>query len=383
MKSGFSAILLLVMIVSPVLAQQPNTGTATMIVNGVTSFTYPILNVPLPRGLDQNVTVQGVPNAPFYLFAGPQLLTSGAPALGGLLDVDIFSGYVALMDGLANPAYVTDATGVFSTNIPLSSTATIGSSAAFQCVVADPTNVTHMASLTAASQCVVAQGLTVINLSVSGNGFQNVNLSTYGLNFPFYEQNYTSMWVNEDGSVTFNAGSGDFTPTPGELHSGSPRIAPQWTDLSVNYGGNVKCIINQSATAPQPVVRVEWNNMAEWNNSGGIHSFALELYPLVGDIEFQYLGFNNAMIYDELAGIAPGGNIFAQGSTSYSAQKDLSTMGGTPITGAPRESFWEWFGLVGMTYYTPTFNNPWDLTGSVRHFFAVGAGASGAYYIGT
>jgi hypothetical protein len=374
---------LLVLFGTSVFSQQANSSTAFMQVNGQGGPPFPIVGVLLPRGLPQNVTVQGVPNAPFVVFGAAQLFPTGVPALGGLLDVNILGGYATLMDGLANPAFVTDAFGSFSQNVPLAATAALNSSAAFQGIVADPTNVAYQATFTAASRVVVSQGLTTLTLAVSGNGSSNVNLTTYGLSFPFYEQTYTNFFVNEDGNISFTSGNGDFTPTPSELHSQQPRICPQWTDVDVNYGGNVRAIINQAATAAEPTIRIEWNNMAAWSNTGGIHTFACMLYPLSGNIDLISGNFNNAMIYDQLTGIAPGSNIFPTGST-MSAVKDLSAMANTPITGVPRESFWEWFGIVGMTYFQPVplVSRPYDLTGRTVSFYAVGAGAAGAFYIG-
>jgi hypothetical protein len=234
---------------------------------------------------------------------------------------------------------------------------------------------------------VVVAGATTLILSIGTEGAQNVNLTSYGLSFPFYDVNYNNFWVNENGLVTFTSANGDFTPTPADLHSGQPKICPQWTDLSTSYGGNIRVIINQASTIPQPIIRVEWNNLAEWQNTGGIHTFYLEMFPWSGDMTFIYHPFNNAMIYDEMAGIAPGNNQYATGSTTMSVQKNLSNMAAVPVNGAPRESFWEWFGLTGgqMPYYQPVpyLSNPFDLTGSTVTFYGVGLGVTGGYYIGS
>jgi hypothetical protein len=36
-----------------------------------------------------------------------------------------------------------------------------------------------------------------------------------------------------------------------------------------------------------------------------------------------------------------------------------------------------------MPFYTAGFSNPWDMAGTVTNFLAIGAGGTGAYYIGS
>lgn len=52
-----------------------------------------------------------------------------------------------------------------------------------------------------------------------------------GFTFPFQGTDWTSVFVNGNGNLTFGVGDGDFTETVPELLSGPPRIAPLWDDL--------------------------------------------------------------------------------------------------------------------------------------------------------
>jgi hypothetical protein len=119
--------------------------------------------------------------------------------------------------------------------------------------------------------------------------------------------------------------------------------------------------------------------MAEWQNSGSRHTFTMDM-NIVGDITVTHDPFNGAMAYSELMGITPGTGILPPAPNNvWSAQKNLSAMPGSPITGLPNEAFWEWF----VPYPPSVFYNPWDMAGTVTNFFAIGAGATGAYYIGS
>ncbi|MEE2711421.1 MAG: hypothetical protein VX913_01480, partial [Planctomycetota bacterium] len=103
-------------------------------------------------------------------------------------------------------------------------------------------------------------------------------------------------------------------------------------------------------------------------------TFQLVMNMITGDIQVNHDPFNVAMVYDQLMGIAPGGNIIPAGG--WPAQQNLSSLPGTPYFGAINEAFWEWFGLNNgtMAYYTAGINNPWDMVGTTTNFTAISAG---------
>jgi hypothetical protein len=375
-------------------AQQPNTpGLADLRINGEGAVgPYPY-SANLPRGTTQSVVLLGLPNAPFSLAAAGSVLPSGLPLLGGLLDIDRNSGFTYVFDGLNDPSVRLNAGGFFIAGVPFPSTAALGASAALQAVVADPTNTPHGARFTAC--CVATVAEPIVPVPITFTGFEPgrpgtlFDLGPYGLSLPFYANTYSSVYVNSDGLVSFGGNSTDFTPTPEEFRSGPARAAPMWTDLDPGHLGAVVQVsvdtVGGAFASPQPGIRIDWIQMAEWSNVGLRHTFRMDI-DVLGDIQVSHDPSNGAMLYDELMGITPGTGLLPPApNNQWSAQKDLSALPGNPITGLPNEAFWEWFGISGgaMPFYTAGFNNPWDMAGTVTRFLAVGAGATGAHYIGS
>jgi hypothetical protein len=352
-------------------AQQPNLPTASMIVNGQAGPPFPISNVPVPRGLASSLRIDGLPNAIFVVANSPSLLASGLPWGGGLIDISL-TGMSYTLNGLTNGLYRTDGTGVYSVQIPIPATLAINSSRCFQAMVEDPSSPVG-ARLSAASRLVIVQGVSIVNLILAGNTSQNVSLTPYGIQIPYYSQNYSSIDVASDGLVCFGGGNTDFTPTPTEFQGGLPRIAGFWTDLEPQYGGTIEVHIDQSTTPA--LVSVRWTNIREWAGGGSPHTFRVDMTAApIGDIVIRQSPFNSAPGYDVLVGIAAGSNI------GISTQINFSNFIGGFEPGTVNRSYWEWFGLTSMIYYTAGFNNPWDLPGVNLHFYATGAGTSQPTY---
>jgi len=367
------------------LAQQPNTPNASMVVNGVSGPPYPITGVTLPVGLIQNVVVSSVAtNAPFVLFGAPSLYANGWPVLGGeLLDVNIGAGAFVLADGVANPAVFNTGAGAFVANLLLPVTATIGTQTAFQCLVADP-SAPSGARLTAATDTTVSPGLTVLTLATPNDGGVPVDFTAYGFTFPYYASNWTRIFVNNDGNVTFGGASTNFTPSPAAFQFHQPRIAPMWSDLDRSFpGASITATINPGVFAGPATVTIDWIAMAEWNNIGARHTFQLVMNAVTGDLTFNHPTSNVATIADQFVGITPGQNLLPP-SGVFAPFRNLSTLPGAPQLGPPNDAFWEWFGTVGgfAPTYTQGFTNPWDMAGTTTTFTAIGAGAPGAAYNG-
>ncbi|HSS52620.1 MAG TPA: hypothetical protein VLX28_27065 [Thermoanaerobaculia bacterium] len=57
-----------------------------------------------------------------------------------------------------------------------------------------------------------------------------------GFTFPYQGSNWTSLFVNSNGNLTFGVGDTDFSETVPEFLAGPPRIAPRWRDLDAGGG---------------------------------------------------------------------------------------------------------------------------------------------------
>ena len=71
-------------------------------------------------------------------------------------------------------------------------------------------------------------------LPVGDDDGVEVGLSTFA--FPFQGTNWSSVFVNGNGNLTFGAPNADFSESVAELLAGPPRIAPLWDDLFAPLG---------------------------------------------------------------------------------------------------------------------------------------------------
>ncbi|NXJ58772.1 TECTA protein, partial [Spizaetus tyrannus] len=58
-------------------------------------------------------------------------------------------------------------------------------------------------------------------------------------NFSFYGQRHRSLYVNNNGVVSFGIAVPEFTPQPFPLPGHRPFVAPYWADVDTGLGGNV------------------------------------------------------------------------------------------------------------------------------------------------
>ena len=65
-----------------------------------------------------------------------------------------------------------------------------------------------------------------------------IGLSTF--EFPFQGTNWSSVFVNDNGNLTFGAADADFSETVAELLAGPPRIAPLWDDFRVRWDSSLR-----------------------------------------------------------------------------------------------------------------------------------------------
>lgn len=357
--------------------QQWNSFTATMFVDGANGPPVPMV-YPCSRGLPHSLNLQGLPYAPFILYGSPTLLSQGI-FIGGPGVVDINPvGYYTLFNGMTNPLFNTGASGFWTANFTLAGSTPLNTTQSYQGLLADASAPTG-ARLTMATKLVVSPGLTTQAITLGDNDYATYSFPTNGItNFPFYNATFTTMFVSANGYCSFNGADDDFTPTIGEFNSSYPRMAPKWADLHPELGGSINVQTNLADTPP--TVTVNWVALPEWANNGANHTFSLKLYSQIGDIELIHGPMSPpVMSYESMTGITRGGGLGPNTGT----QKNLSNMFATPIQGAPNENFVECYGNTSMAYYCGSVNNPFDLTGRTVTFYAMGAGATGGYYIGT
>ncbi len=361
------------------MGQQYNSSTASMVFNGADGPPYPVNPANLPRGVVSTCVLGGLANSPFVVFASNALAPASLFYFNGFVDISLTNGFAIALNGLTQPIWSLDASGVFNAPFTISASTPLGAAKCWQAAVADFTN-PFGASLTAATRTVVTPGITTLPQSIGSNSGTSVSLTPYQLSIPFYASTYTTMHVWQDGTISFNQPcNGDFTPTDVEFLTQMPRIAAFWTDLEPGGQSTISVQIDQS-TPGINVITTSWANLLEWSGTGVPHTFRIKIYAPVGDIEVQHSNFNNAAQYDILTGITPGS---LSGSTTTYPWSDLSATATSPVLGTANQPIYEWFGLPSFPYYTPGLVRPFDLTGRTVYFSAIGTGATGARYAAT
>ncbi len=169
----------------------------------------------------------------------------------------------------------------------------------------------------------VTGGRYVLDLSVI-NGFL-LNLGddssqelALGFTFPFNGADYTSVFVNSNGNLTFGSGDTDFSESVSELLNDQPRIAPLWDDLSPNNGGLV--IADGDASS----MTVTFSGVPEFISTGA-NTFSVTLFD-TGDFVISY---GDVTATDGLAGASEGGGAADPGATDLSANGPYSKSGTT------------------------------------------------------
>ena len=90
--------------------------------------------------------------------------------------------------------------------------------------------------------------------------------------FRYQGQNWSSVFVNSNGNLTFGAASTDFSETVPELLAGPPRIAPLWDDLDATTGVVI-------ASSDHGVTSVHYVSVPEFF-SDSPNYFSVHLLPL-------------------------------------------------------------------------------------------------------
>ncbi len=375
MRHAAALVTILVAICGPLGAQQANTAAASWTIGTRDGPPWPITGVALPPGQPVVLRIGGSPGAVFWIAAAGGLAATPVQALGGLIHLDLAT-LAIVVDPALNPGFVTNGAGIWiaTPGVP----ASLGTilPLAHQAAVANPASAWG-ATPTAATLASAAATVTATPpLALGNNTTVLVNLAPLGLSVQYYGVTYNQIWVDSNGYITFGPvplGS-DFTSTPSEFRATAPRVAAFWSDLNPAIGGAVTATVVNSG--PSPWCRVDWVAVP-WN--------VFVAPPITCWIEVHGAPSGEILIgpaaiagppSEVLCGITPGANLGPAVS-----EKNLSVLNTTPITGAPFEDFFEWFGSPFMPYYTASFNNPWDLSGFVLRFSP--ANPAGTAYTGT
>ncbi|MFT6898917.1 MAG: hypothetical protein ACJA13_003344 [Paraglaciecola sp.] len=126
------------------------------------------------------------------------------------------------------------------------------------------------------------------------DGFMALNL---GFNFTLFDNTYTSLFINNNGNVSFNSGISAFVPS-GPLGATAPIVSPFFTDVDTRNPASG--VVHYNLTADQLVVT--WDNVGWFNQQGSpTDSFQLVLRSddyTVPDGEGLIGFFYEAMGYD-------------------------------------------------------------------------------------
>lgn len=136
--------------------------------------------------------------------------------------------------------------------------------------------------------------------------------------FPYQGQNWSSVFVNANGNLTFGIGSTDYTESANELLSGPPRIAALWDDLSPQDGGEVFVEANTTSWT------VNYVNVPQFLTDDS-NSFSITL-SADGGVTLTY---GDMAALDGIAGVTEGGGAANPGETDLSAGAALSAQGTT------------------------------------------------------
>jgi hypothetical protein len=152
-----------------------------------------------------------------------------------------------------------------------------------------------------------------------------------GFTFPFQGTDWSSVFVNGNGNLTFGAADADFTESVPELLAGPPRIAPLWDDLFPPAGLVI-------AEPRHNSMVIHFVSVPEFLTTG-TNYFSVEL-DSKGDVAIDYLATNRS---DGLVGLTQGGGAADPGPIDLSDGRSLSAVGTTSETFVG--SFGTWFGV--------------------------------------
>lgn len=128
--------------------------------------------------------------------------------------------------------------------------------------------------------------------TLSANDDYYTGLVNIGFNINFFGNNYSSLYANNNGNVTFNAPLGTYTPF-NIISTGVPMLAPFFADVDTRGSGSGLMQYGQATLGGHNAFGVNWINVGYY----GAHTDKLNSFQLVmidrsdiasGDFDFEF-----------------------------------------------------------------------------------------------
>ncbi len=129
-----------------------------------------------------------------------------------------------------------------------------------------------------------------------------------GINY--FGTNYTSIYINSNGLITFDGPETGYIPT-GLMGYGAPAIAPFWSDVDINNGGEIYWDLDPE----NGKVTITWHDVAPYNGTGA-NSFQVVLTAgedgnfdvdlIFEDIQWTSVSYGGGSTHAATAGITDG-----------------------------------------------------------------------------
>lgn len=131
--------------------------------------------------------------------------------------------------------------------------------------------------------------------------------SVFGDGIDFFGTNYSGLYINSNGNITFGAANTSYQ-TSNLAGTSSRMIAPFWGDVNINAGGEIYWDLDPSSGT----VTITWDGVAPYNGPGA-NSFQIVLTDIGGGnftSEFIYEDIQWTTGYSQVAqaGITDGGS---------------------------------------------------------------------------
>lgn len=112
----------------------------------------------------------------------------------------------------------------------------------------------------AGSSCFINTDNTYINFPANDDG--SIGPINLGFNFNFYGTNYSQVWINNNGNITFNGAFGTFSAS--SFPFSTPMIAAFWADVDTRHAASATVRYKISAGR----LIVTWQGVGYYNSKG-------------------------------------------------------------------------------------------------------------------